>query len=154
MWRIAIFGTNELIKPGADSTVELSIVGGTIDPMTDSRWIKFDVYAINPHWDAYGDIESGNGGTAFHPRAQVRTFNIESYPFIFPDEMHKIEEIASALNKRRVFLFKGDYPQTTEWELHPDGKALCVALKISTEDVHESGTKEITLEGRAFRVRR
>lgn len=154
MWEVAIYGTNELIKPDADSTVSLGNIAATVDPMTDERWVKFNVYAINPHWDTFGDIETGNGGTALQPRAQVRTVKLETASFVFPDDMHKIEQIASALNKRRIFLYKGDYPETPDWALHADGKALCVALKITTEDIHEEGTKELTIEGRAFRVRR
>lgn len=154
MWKIALYGTNVLYKPDADSTIDLSAIDGAVDPMTDNRWLKVDVIAVNPHWDTYGDLETGNGGVAIHPRAQVRTLKIETTPYAFPDDMHKIEALASVLNKRRVFLFKGEYPETVNWSLHPAGKALCVALKISTEDIHEDGTKELILDGRAMRVRR
>lgn len=153
MWTIAIYGSDELRKPLPDSTIQLSELG-TSDPMTDNSWLKVDVIAINPHWDSYGDIEAGNGGVAIHPRSQVRTVKIETEAYVFPDDMHKIEQLADTLRKRRVYVFKGDYPETVDWQLHADGHCLCMALRISTEDVHENGTKELILEGRAFRVRR
>ncbi len=153
MWAIAIYGTNTPHKPDSDSTLELPVIDGTVDPMTDNRWLKLDVLAINPHWETMGDIESGNGGNAIHPRALVRTFRIELAPYKFPDEMHKIDALADVLNKRRIFIYQGEYPSTEQWSLHPNGKAICVAMRISTEDVHEDGTKEIILEGRAIRAR-
>lgn len=154
MWSVYVYGTNNIIKPDADSMVDISLVDGTADPATDSRWVRLEVFAIDPHWDSFGDVETGNGGVAIHPRALVRTFSLQLDPFVFPDDMHKIETIANVINKRRVFLHKGDYASTADWQLHADGKAMCVALKISTEDIHDDGTKSITLEGRNFRVRR
>jgi len=154
MWKIAIYGTNNMYKPDSNSMLELTVIDGTTNPMTDNRWLKLDVLAINPHWETIGDIEVGNGGTAIHPHIQVRTFRIELMPFKFPDDMHKIEALAGVLNKRRVFVYQGEYPSTEQWSLHPAGMALCVALKIKTEDVAEDGTKEIQLEGRCVKVMR
>lgn len=153
MYTIALYGTNSFIKPDADSMntfVEL----GTADPMSDENWLKIEVVGVKPHWESYSDIEEGNGGVGIQPKTLVRTFEIETAPFLFPEEMEIEQNIAFVLNKRRVFLYKGTFPESLTWELHPDGKAMCVVLKKTTEDDFANGCKSVTLNGRLYRLKR
>ena len=153
MYTIAIYGTNDFIKSDANSLVNLSALT-TTDPMTDTNWLKIKIAAIDPNPVSLGDIEEGNGGVAIHSRAYYRQLAIETDYYTFPDDMAEFEAIAVALAKRRVFLFKGDYPEATGWELHPDGKALQVALTMEPSNEHEYGVKSYMLTGREFRAKR
>lgn len=153
MWKIALYGTNSLVKSDSNSLVDLSALG-SVDPMTEDSWVKIDILGLNPHWEMLQDSDEGNSGIGIHNPAQKRTFEITTESFVFPDDMHKIEAIARVLAHRRVFLFKGEYPETTEWAIHPDGKAVQVVMTTETEDEWDDGTKALTLAGRFQKPRR
>lgn len=154
MYEIALYGSNTPYKSDADSTIDLSVLDGTTNPMTDSRWLKVRVTCLKPEFRSIGDVEEGNGGIAIAPRAIARHFTIETDSYTFPDDMTMIDAIGNVLNHRRVFLFKGTYPDGGDWRIHAGGKALNIVGTIETEHEVEYGTKMITISGREFRPRR
>ncbi len=146
-WIIALFGTNEYYEIAEDSTIDLSSLG-TSNPLTDDNWLKLNIYGVSPHRELLNnEFEQRIGGIVVHNSAQIQTFNVKLAYFIFPNDMHKYEQLCDVLKKKFIYFYKGTYT-FDNWSIHPDGKAIRVATKILTEDDYESGIKAVTLEMR------
>jgi hypothetical protein len=148
-WLIALFGTDDYYEIDQNSEVSLSTLG-TTDPMTDANWLKIGISGMSPGRENLNDGEERVGGIIAHSPTQKQIFEIHLLPLVFPDDMDKYEALCDLLLKKYIYLFKGTY-SFDNWKIHPDGKAIRVAVNIETEHNYENGTKEITLQARKER---
>lgn len=98
----------------------------------NSEWLTLNVMSAHYTESPFGDAERRvSGKMAKTDFSAVGKFEVELFPFQFPDDVSEIYSIESALKYPYLYLHNsGDYPR----EIHSTGSAVSVVLTEYSQD--------------------
>jgi len=146
-WSVWLTSSDTYIVPDNDSLIPLSSLG-TLSVVKSPEWLEVPVKALDAGYEPWVD----------NSLAQARLFNLQTRPFIFPDEIAIVDSIYEVFRKRFIYLCidgaEQDESAKYPYRIHPNGSCISIVANDLTDmnHNHDDGIKEISVQLRKTRA--